>query len=42
MPAPHDLKIAFLLLGHKNVSAYGSFSTPINPEFGINEKILSI
>ena len=42
IPAPQALKIAFLLNGHNNVSAYGSFSTPINPFVGIEEKISSI
>ena len=42
MPAPQDLKIAFLLYLHKKVSAYGSFSTPFKPSFGIREKMLFI
>ena len=35
IPEPQARSIASLLWGHSNVSAYGSFSTPTNPTFGI-------
>ena len=42
IPAPQDLRIAFLLSGHSNVSAYGSFSIPISPSLGILLNIASM
>ena len=42
IPAPQARRIAFLLLGHRKVSAYGSFSKEFNPFLGILVNILSI